>query len=148
MFRISFTLENDNTILWWIYRRVHLYCQWERRVIHIKIVYNIITCFTQVYAYGIAYFPFHSGFHSVPFSVLRFRNTRYQYTLMCEDINVYNHIICQTDVLQCSYINVSLFFCYSFHLFLLCFLIIIWKFEKGGGEGGMRLKVLVCCILT
>ena len=36
-------------------------------------------CFTQVYVYGIAYFPFHSVFHSVPFSVLftvpRFSNT-------------------------------------------------------------------------
>ena len=32
-------------------------------------------CFTQVCVYGIAYFPFHSVFHSVPFSVPRFSNT-------------------------------------------------------------------------
>ena len=51
---------------------VHLHCQWERRVIHSKKVY---ICFTQVYVYGIAYFPFHSVFHSVPFSVPRFSNT-------------------------------------------------------------------------
>ena len=51
---------------------VHLHCQWKRRVIHTKTVY---ICFTQVYVYGIAYFPFHSVFHSVPYSVLRFSNT-------------------------------------------------------------------------
>ena len=54
---------------------VHLHCQWERRVIHTKIVY---TCFTRVCIYGIAYFPFHSVFHSVPFSVSRFSNFLYQ----------------------------------------------------------------------
>ena len=55
---------------------VNLHCQWERRVIHTKIVY---ICITQVYLYGIAHFPFHSVFHSVPFSVPfsvpRFSNT-------------------------------------------------------------------------
>ena len=51
---------------------VHLHCQWERRVIHTKLVY---ICLTQVYIYGIAYFLFHSVFHSVPFSVPRFSNT-------------------------------------------------------------------------
>ena len=40
---------------------VHLHCQWERQVIHTKLVY---ICFTQVYVYGIAY-PF-----SIPFRVL------------------------------------------------------------------------------
>ena len=53
--------------------KVHHNCQWERRVIHTKIVY---ICFTQVYVYGIEYFPFHSVFHSVLFSVPRFSNTR------------------------------------------------------------------------
>ena len=48
---------------------VHLHCQRTGRVIHTKIVY---ICFTQAYVYGIAYFPFHSVFHSVP----RFNNTR------------------------------------------------------------------------
>ena len=63
--------------LWMIilsYVLFYLHCQWERRVIHTKIVY---ICFTQVCVYGIAYFPFHSVFHSVPFSVPRFSNTPY-----------------------------------------------------------------------
>ena len=51
---------------------VHLHCQWKRRVIHTKTVY---ICFTEVYVYGIAYFPFHYVFHSVPFSIPRFSNT-------------------------------------------------------------------------
>ena len=55
---------------------VHIHCQCEREVTHTKIVSK---CFTKVYVYRIAYFPFHSVFlsvsFSVPFSVPRFSNT-------------------------------------------------------------------------
>ena len=67
-----FPLPLRMIILFYGEYRVHLHCQWERRVIHTKIVF---ICFTQVYVYGIAYFLFHSVFHSVPFSVPRFSNT-------------------------------------------------------------------------
>ena len=45
---------------------VHLQCQWEKRVIHTKIVYIY---FTQVHVYGIAYFPFFIPYR-FPFRVL------------------------------------------------------------------------------
>ena len=66
LFRISFTLENDNIIY-----GEYIHCQCERGVIQTKIV---SICFTKgyVHVYRIAYFPFHSVFRSVPLSVPRF----------------------------------------------------------------------------
>ena len=72
MFHIFFTLENDNIIFYGVYI-VHIHCHCERGVIHTKIVSK---CYTKVYVYRIAYFPFHSVFLSVSFSVPRFSNTK------------------------------------------------------------------------
>ena len=51
----------------YIVHQIILHCQWERRVIHTKVVYIYLT---QVYVYGIAYFPFHSVPFRFPFRVL------------------------------------------------------------------------------
>ena len=88
LFHISFTLQNDNNILWEIYSTYTLSVR--KRVIHTKKVY---ICFTKVYEYRIAYFPFHSVFLSVPFSVPRFSNTRKNtYTCVLAQSEVQSHI--------------------------------------------------------
>ena len=62
------------------YILVNLHCQWERRVIHTKIVYIY---FTQVHVYGIAYpfsIPFRFPFRVLvtPFSTSTWQNTAAQ----------------------------------------------------------------------
>ena len=73
LFHSSFTLENDNTILCWIYSTSTLSV--GKTGDSYKDIKRVCICFTQVYVYGIPYFPFHSVFHSFPFSVPRFSNT-------------------------------------------------------------------------
>ena len=70
LFAISFTRENDNTTVWWIYRTSTSSVQ-KMGDLYKDSVY----CNTQEYVYYFAYFLFHSGFRSVPFSVLRCSNT-------------------------------------------------------------------------
>ena len=125
MFHISFTLEYDNNILWEIYSTCTLSVR--KRVIHTRTVY---ICFTQVYVYGIAYFPFHSIFLSVPFSVPRFSNTLFIVGENRRPIfrsHVYHgKVLAKWEFLSCSLIAMGVTTNFVSNLFLLWFKIRGW----------------------
>ena len=87
-FHISFTLENDNTVLWWIYSKSTLSVGKTGDSCN----YSVYTFYTGIriwkYIFSVSFrFPFRSVFHSVPFSVPRFSNTPFSMTITYICIN-------------------------------------------------------------
>ena len=105
-FHISFTLENDNTILWWICI-VHLHCQCEWGVIHTKIVYMFSAniCISH-HKFSVSFrFPFRSVLLTIPFSIPHFSNTLFSSNIHSNASN--SILVCHLILKNGTYIFVQ-----------------------------------------